>query len=79
MRTRHDKKTKSPAPRITQTFIQIGFPILGLGLPEVDEIAPLVAKKWAEGSPVISVPTCPLMHGTGMWLGAMMPHCAGGA
>jgi acyl-CoA synthetase (AMP-forming)/AMP-acid ligase II len=62
---------------ITQTFIQIGFPIFGLGLPEVDEVPSLVAKLWAEGSPITSIPTCPLMHGTGMWLGAMVPHCAG--
>jgi len=27
---------------------------------------------------VVSVPACPLMHGTGMWLGSMMPHVAGG-
>jgi len=29
-------------------------------------------------SPPISLVACPLMHGTGMWLGAMMPLLAGG-
>ena len=27
----------------------------------------------------VSLPACPLMHGTGMWLGALMPHLGGGA
>jgi len=62
---------------ITQAFIQIGFPIFGLGLPEVEEVPSLAAKLWAESDPITSIPTCPLMHGTGMWLGAMIPHCAG--
>jgi len=62
---------------ITQSFVQIGFPIFGLGIPEVHEIPALVAKLWGEGNPITSIPTCPLMHGTGMWLGAMVPHCAG--
>jgi 3-oxocholest-4-en-26-oate---CoA ligase len=30
------------------------------------------------GSPPITLPACPLMHGTGIWLGGMMPHCIGG-
>jgi len=25
-----------------------------------------------------SIPACPLMHGTGMWIGAMVPHSLGG-
>jgi acyl-CoA synthetase (AMP-forming)/AMP-acid ligase II len=60
-----------------QGFIGTAFPIFGLGLPEVDEIPGVVAKMWAEGANVTSVPGCPLMHGTGLWLGAMIPHCAG--
>lgn len=27
----------------------------------------------------VSFPACPLMHGTGMWLGAFAPQCVGGA
>ena len=26
----------------------------------------------------VSIPACPLMHGTGMWLGAIIPHLVGG-
>lgn len=62
---------------ITESFIKIGFPILGLGLPSVDEVPAAVAKLAKEGAPIVSIPTCPLMHGTGAWLGAMIPHCAG--
>jgi fatty-acyl-CoA synthase len=62
---------------IVQAFIAIGFPILGLGLPEIHEIAPLTAKLWKDEANITSIPACPLMHGTGLWLGAMIPHCAG--
>jgi fatty-acyl-CoA synthase len=60
-----------------QGFVGIGFPPLGLGTPAVDEIPELTARLWEEQRGVTSVPACPLMHGTGMWLGAMIPHCAG--
>jgi fatty-acyl-CoA synthase len=62
---------------ITQAFIQIGFPIFGLGLPAIDEIPALVEMLVKEQGGITSIPACPLMHGTGMWLGAMIPHCAG--
>ncbi len=62
---------------IVQTFIGLGFPVLGLGVPEIREIPDLSAKLWKDGANVTSIPACPLMHGTGAWLGAMMPHCAG--
>ena len=29
------------------------------------------------GKPMVSIPACPLMHGTGMWLGVMMAHGLG--
>jgi 3-oxocholest-4-en-26-oate---CoA ligase len=32
----------------------------------------------AEGKAPVSIPACPLMHGTGMWIGAMTPHHGGG-
>ena len=31
----------------------------------------------ADGGAFASIPACPLMHGTGMWLGALIPHLAG--
>jgi fatty-acyl-CoA synthase len=60
-----------------QGFIGIGFPLMGLGLPAPAEIPGLVGKLWDEGTPLRSVPACPLMHGTGVWLGAMIPHMGG--
>ncbi len=60
-----------------QAFIGIGFPLMGLGLPQPEEIPELVKQKWEAGDPLRAVPACPLMHGTGVWLGAMMPHMGG--
>ena len=60
-----------------QSFLGILFPMLGMEVPEVRDIPELVASLTREGRGVVSIPTCPLMHGTGMWLGAMLPHCAG--
>jgi fatty-acyl-CoA synthase len=62
---------------MVQGFIALGFPVLGLGIPGVDEIPAIARGLWEEGRAAVSVPACPLMHGTGIWLGAMMPHCAG--
>jgi fatty-acyl-CoA synthase len=60
-----------------QGFIGIGFPLLGLGVPPVESIPGLVTRLWEEQGGICSIPACPLMHGTGMWLGAMIPHIAG--
>ncbi len=64
---------------LMQGFIQLGFPILGLGLPKVDEIPSLAAKLWEEQRAFIALPGCPMMHGTGMWLGVLIPHITGGS
>jgi len=60
-----------------QGFMQAAFPIFGLAPAGIDEIPSAVAGLWEEERAVTSVPACPLMHGTGMWLGALIPHCAG--
>jgi len=39
---------------------------------------PLVQQLHAAGAVSRAVPACPLMHGTGMWIGAMIPHSLGG-
>ncbi|MEH6636841.1 MAG: AMP-binding protein [Halioglobus sp.] len=62
---------------MVQFFIS-RFPILGLEIPEPKDVASVVKAAYDEGRSVSSIPACPLMHGTGMWLGAMMPHLAGG-
>ena len=62
---------------MVQSFIGILFPLMGLAIPEIDDIPDIVSRAVKERQGVVSIPTCPLMHGTGMWLGAMLPHCAG--
>jgi 3-oxocholest-4-en-26-oate---CoA ligase len=58
-------------------FVAMGFPVFGLGVPATDEIPALTATLWKERGGLTSIPACPLMHGTGVWLGAMMPQMAG--
>ena len=62
---------------LLQGFIQMAFPLTGLGIPEVEEIPGLSAQLWERDEGLVSIPACPLMHGTGMWLGALVPHSAG--
>ncbi|MDE0224352.1 MAG: acyl-CoA synthetase [Gammaproteobacteria bacterium] len=47
--------------------------------PKQVEDVPAVIRELSErGNQPISLTACPLMHGTGMWLGAMMPLLGGG-
>ena len=60
-------------------LIASGFPLLGLAPPtNASLVAGLVGEAVRGGNLTISVPACPLMHGTGMWLGGMIPHLMGG-
>ena len=60
-----------------QGLMAAAFPILGLGLPSPEEVPGLVANLQNESGGLTSIPACPLMHGTGMWLGAIIGHIAG--
>jgi fatty-acyl-CoA synthase len=63
---------------VVQSFIASIFPVLGLGVTQDPKaVAPLVAAAWKEGRGAVSIPGCPMMHGTGGWIGTMMPHTAG--
>ena len=42
------------------------------------ELAAAILELQARGASPISIPACPLMHGTGLWLGVIMPHQMGG-
>ncbi|MGO9856220.1 MAG: AMP-binding protein [Acidimicrobiales bacterium] len=54
------------------------FVAMGLTPPEtVEDIAPMLEQINALG-PIISVPCCPLMHGTGMWVSGMRALVSGG-
>jgi fatty-acyl-CoA synthase len=45
---------------------------------EIENISKEVLRISEEESLTVSIPACPLMHGTGMWLGALIPHLVGG-
>ena len=64
---------------MTGGFVTSGFPLLGLAAPsDASEIAGLVKGAVEADNRLISIPCAPLMHGTGVWLGAFIPHLAGG-
>ena len=51
------------------------------GLPVPDspnDIAPVISALAAQGLLPRALPACPLMHGTGMWVGVVIPHTLGG-
>ncbi|MFM8390442.1 MAG: AMP-binding enzyme, partial [Actinomycetota bacterium] len=63
---------------MAQGFITGGLPLVGLAPPAtVDELPATVRAGVEAGTGVVSMPSCPLMHGTGIWIGAMMPHVGG--
>ncbi|MEO8264260.1 MAG: AMP-binding protein [Ilumatobacteraceae bacterium] len=60
-------------------FLRSGFPFLGQRVPHsADEVAPLVQAITEAGNRMIAIPCAPLMHGTGLWLGAFASHLTGG-
>ncbi len=64
---------------ITGFFCTLGFPAVGLPAPEsAASIAPLVRQLHDSGATSVSITGAPLMHGTGLWLGALMHHLGGG-
>ena len=63
---------------LTRSFATLGFPLLGLVPPtDAADVAPLVQSVIESGNGLISMPCAPLMHGTGVWLGAMIPQLGG--
>ena len=64
---------------ITAGLIESSYAGVGLPVPaSADEIPALVLGLRDGGRAPVVIPACPLMHGTGMWLGAMLAHDAGG-
>ena len=63
---------------LTRSFAQLGLPMLGLAAPtDAADVAPLVKAMADSGGMLTSMPCAPLMHGTGVWLGAMIPQLGG--
>ena len=63
----------------TRAWLQFAAQNIGRG-PWADEheLAAWVAEQASAGALSRSCPAAPLMHGTGIWLGAMLPHLTGG-
>ncbi len=65
---------------MTGGFITSGFPLVGAApIADAALVASAVTGIVAAGNQIISIPSCPLMHGTGLWLGAFIPHLMGGS
>ena len=64
---------------LTRGFVTLGLPMLGLPAPsDAAEVAGMIKGASANGPTLVSIPSAPLMHGTGCWLGWFIPHLAGG-
>lgn len=69
----YDHKTFSSA------LFTKGFEMREMTLPEgAAGFGPLTQALHAADAATRSIPACPIMHGTGMWIGAMIPHALGG-
>ncbi len=56
------------------------YDVRSIPRPETPEQLAAAVQQLVEiGASPRSLPACPLMHGTGMWLGAMGPHSLGGS
>ena len=62
-------------PSMLKTAFAMGFEV-----PEdMNDLEKIVVNAQANDALTVSMPACPLMHGTGMWLGAFLPMFSGGA
>ena len=61
-------------PSMLKTAFAMGFEV-----PEdINDLEKIVKNAKENDSLSVSLPACPLMHGTGMWLGAFLPMFSGG-
>jgi acyl-CoA synthetase (AMP-forming)/AMP-acid ligase II len=68
-----------PMGEITGFFSGLGYMAAGMEPPATpEEIAPRVRAIADAGAAPVSITGAPLMHGTGLWLGALMHHMMGG-
>jgi acyl-CoA synthetase (AMP-forming)/AMP-acid ligase II len=69
----YDHKTFS------KSLVTKAMALRGLPVPNSPrEIGPTIAVLAEKGLTPRCVPACPLMHGTGMWVGVVIPHSLGG-
>ena len=55
-----------------------GYLYRGWDVPTDDDLMTAIDQHREQGDRRVSIPACPLMHGTGMWLGAFYAHLMGG-
>lgn len=68
-----------PMGVITRNMLR-GYEFMGVPIPQSSEELGQRVKEFAESGMLrVSLPACPLMHGTGMWGGVYMPHNMGGS
>ena len=68
-----------PMGSFTEGFL--GFYTNGAGLPplkSIEEVTGLAKMMHSSMGQTVGMPCCPLMHGTGVWLGALVPHLMAG-
>ena len=62
-------------PSMLKTAFAMGFEV-----PEdISDLEKIVSQAKENNALTVSMPACPLMHGTGMWLGAFLPMFSGGS
>ncbi|MBW2716336.1 MAG: AMP-binding protein [Deltaproteobacteria bacterium] len=65
---------------LLELCVHIGFVFSGLGAaPALADVSDCGEELWRNSGSAVSIPACPLMHGTGMWLGAMTTLSVGGS
>ncbi len=63
---------------LVEGFVNGGLAFIGMTPPsEFSQLSTTVRDAHANGIRPITIPGCPIMHGTGMWIGAMMPQSGG--
>ena len=63
---------------LTSGFTKGGPPLVGLEpAADAEGIAALAKQSYEAGTQMVSIPCAPLMHGTGMWIGAFIPQAVG--
>ncbi len=63
---------------LAEGFVNGGLAFVGMTPPsDISQLGITVRDAHANGIRPITIPGCPIMHGTGMWIGAMMPQSGG--
>jgi fatty-acyl-CoA synthase len=63
---------------LAEGFVNGGLAFVGMTPPsDISQLGTTVRDAHANGIRPITIPGCPIMHGTGMWIGAMMPQSGG--